>query len=84
MGPIGGEEFGIPITGASLKAAFQILDGFRTGYAQVQHLSPKGPAQSTFSAGIVAGDSSFAIPDDSWGSADRALFEAKAGGRNCV
>ncbi|HJW32694.1 MAG TPA: diguanylate cyclase [Holophagaceae bacterium] len=84
VGRLGGEEFGILFTGTTLKAAFPIIEGLRADFANLQHLSPKGPTLSTFSAGIVAGNAAFSAPGEIWESADRALYQAKAGGRNRV
>jgi diguanylate cyclase (GGDEF)-like protein len=84
VGRLGGEEFGIIFTGTGLKAAFPILDALRADFAQLQHLSPQGPTQSTFSAGIVGGPGTFESPSALWEAADQSLYQAKEGGRNRV
>ncbi|HJV89932.1 MAG TPA: diguanylate cyclase [Holophagaceae bacterium] len=84
VGRLGGEEFGILFTGTTLKAAFPILDSLRADFAHLDHLSPQGPTRYTFSAGIVSSQGPFGSAAALWEAADKALYQAKAGGRNRV
>jgi diguanylate cyclase (GGDEF)-like protein len=84
VGRLGGEEFGIIFTGTPIKAAFPILESLRADFAHLEHVSPKGPTFSTFSAGIVGAPGGFSSPEELWEAADQALYQAKNGGRNRV
>ncbi len=84
VGRLGGEEFGIIFTGTSIKAAFPILDALRADFAQLEHMSPKGPTHTTISAGIVNAPGAFPGASALWEAADQTLYQAKHGGRNRV
>lgn len=81
VGRIGGEEFGILMPGASLAAAEQIAERFR----RVIEVAPDDPALPavTVSVGLAVLDGHGA-EYDLLADADRALYEAKRAGRNCV
>jgi diguanylate cyclase len=83
IGRIGGEEFLLLLTGVRLNDAGRVLDEVRTGFpaATLPDHATRRPV--TFSAGLTE-----ALPHDDRSSilyrADRALYAAKAEGRNCT
>jgi diguanylate cyclase (GGDEF)-like protein len=81
LGRLGGEEFCVVLPETSLEAAEQVAQRLRSA---VSEPPLAGPAQATVSIGV-----SCRLPDDAhWTAAleraDRALYRAKADGRNCV
>lgn len=82
---IGGEEFALVLAGTTEEQALRIADTLRAG---IEHLAIEltgSTVHVTASAGVAA-----VIPRDpeSWSTllrdADRALYAAKAAGRNCI
>ena len=69
----GGEEFGVLMPGATVEQAAEVL----------QRLRAATPAQQTFSAGLACWDGQ-EISDELVARADRALYAAKAAGRDRV
>ena len=59
------------------------LDVLRGEFANIQHVGPADSFQVTFSTGI-ASFPGFAGATELAAASDRALYEAKRGGRNCV
>lgn len=81
---IGGEEFACLLPGLSLKEAAATADRIRAVMASTEVAGTSNPFQVTVSAGVaVSAESSVAL-DDLLRGADKALYEAKAGGRNRV
>lgn len=84
IGRLGGEEFGIILLEVSPDSAREVLDDIRTSFENIPYISTDGTEFCvTFSCGI----SSFPECDTFDGlheSADRALYQAKAEGRNRV
>lgn len=83
VGRYGGEEFLVILPNTPMHDAETVVDGLRRAFAEVRHASPKGDFVCTFSAGLAS------FPDFQTGgrlldSADRALYDAKASGRNCI
>lgn len=83
IGRYGGEEFGIVLPGADAAGAQVIAERVRERIATAV-LAPDSAVRATVSIGIAVlapGDGDY----KAWiGRADRALYEAKARGRNCV
>jgi diguanylate cyclase (GGDEF)-like protein len=83
IGRIGGEEFLMLLTNVRLNDAGRVLDGVRAGFptATLPDHATRRPV--AFSAGLTE-----ALPHDDRSSilyrADRALYVAKAEGRNCT
>ena len=80
---IGGEEFGVIITGLSADASATMVDAARAAVASLSIPFAGSNHSVTVSAGIAA----FAQdrdPDSVFATADRALYLAKASGRNRV
>jgi diguanylate cyclase (GGDEF)-like protein len=69
----GGEEFTLVLPGCDLAA----------GIATTERIRARTPSECTCSAGVAAWSSGM-TGDDLLSTADRALYEAKAQGRNCV
>jgi diguanylate cyclase (GGDEF)-like protein len=81
IGRYGGEEFAVVLEGASLQNALEVIDDVRNEFSALRH---GNGFQVTLSAGVSdlamsSGDVSYWIR-----SADRALYRAKADGRNQV
>ncbi|MDQ6693872.1 MAG: diguanylate cyclase [Chloroflexota bacterium] len=83
VGRYGGEEFVIILPNTEEGPAVKLMDRLREGFSQVRHQSEAGDFYVTFSAG-VASFSHFAGANELNNAADRALYKAKASGRNRV
>jgi len=79
----GGEEFAVVMPDTDPLAAQKVLDGLRTQFATMPHLSDAGEFTATFSAG-VASTPPHTKMDALLQAADQALYSAKHGGRNRV
>lgn len=83
IGRLGGEEFGIVLTGAGRADASRIVEGLREKFAAMRFPVGDKELSVTFSAGIAQFpdyEDAAALGD----AADRALYTAKAAGRNRV
>ena len=83
VGRLGGEEFGIALTGADAETAATICNRIRESFAKIQYASDEGPFSVTMSGGIATFpgiDSAGAL----YKAADAALYAAKIGGRNRI
>jgi diguanylate cyclase (GGDEF)-like protein len=82
---IGGEEFALVLAGTTEEEALRIADTLRAGIERLPIELTGSTVHITASAGVAA-----VVPRDpeSWSSllrdADRALYAAKAAGRNCI
>lgn len=82
----GGEETAIVLTGKDSTAALVLAEKIRRAI-QSESIAFAGKTISvTVSIGVATADSQrhFQSPDDLVGAADRAVYEAKESGRNCV
>ena len=81
IGRMGGEEFAVVLSGADLEAAGRVLDEIRVAFSEIRHKSEEQVFQVTFSCGL-AEFSDYPTATALTGAADKALYEAKAQGRN--
>jgi len=83
LGRMGGEEFLLLVPGVRLNDAVHIIDQVRAGFPSTTLHERSSELRVTFSAGVTE-----ALPHDDRSSilyrADRALYAAKAAGRNCT
>lgn len=83
IGRYGGEEFAVILTDTTGPDAVRVLDDIRKDLAQIQQHGEDGEFSVTFSCGI-ASYPDFATPEAISSAADKALYQAKHGGRNRV
>lgn len=84
VGRYGGEEFAAILDDADGSTAFQVLNKIRQDFAKIRHQSEQGDFFVTISIGI-AEYPAFKVESAALGEiADRALYDAKRGGRNRV
>lgn len=83
VGRYGGEEFAVIMSNTDGHAAIKVMDELRDAFSRLTHLAEGKEFFVTFSCGIAEvalfGDA-IKLGD----SADKALYEAKHAGRNCV
>ncbi|HEY3225622.1 MAG TPA: diguanylate cyclase [Planctomycetota bacterium] len=83
IGRYGGDEFAVILPDADGPTALRILAEICGGFSHIRHASERGEFSATFSGGVAilteAGDAGKLNE-----AADRALYEAKAQGRNRV
>ena len=79
----GGEEFAILLEGATLAARVAVAESLREKVAALTFGTPQGRLTVTCSLGVSAWHTGESI-DQLLKHADTALYQAKAGGRNCV
>jgi diguanylate cyclase (GGDEF)-like protein len=86
FGRTGGEEFGLVLPGTDATGARRLLEQIRAAVEAMQVRDALGhPVRITVSAGLAVADPASPISGDRlYGRADRALYEAKHGGRNRV
>jgi len=83
VGRYGGEEFAVILKDTDAASAFATLDDIRKAFEKISQHSDKGDFSVTFSCGL-AEFPKFSNSTEITNAADRALYEAKAAGRNCV
>ncbi len=84
LGRLGGEEFAIILPGAGLADAELFADRLRRKVAETAATHEDHELPVTISIGVSEIRAEDACADDVLGRADRALYRAKAGGRNRV
>lgn len=77
---LGGEEFLVLLPGVELSEAVEIAERMRRSLAEAR----PGGLELTVSAGVAAGSGGEIRYEELFRAADRALLEAKRGGRNRV
>jgi diguanylate cyclase (GGDEF)-like protein len=81
----GGEEFAIIMVGTDTKGAREGLERIRVAIEELEFSSEKGKFKVTISAGLVSNQNpAVKNSEDMIKMADKALYEAKAQGRNRV
>lgn len=83
VGRYGGEEFMMVMRHTDAAQARLIVDAIRQDFARINHRLAGGEIQVSFSAGI-AGYPTYPEVEVLIDAADRALYQAKQSGRNCV
>ncbi len=83
VGRYGGEEFGVILLDTDPKSAKVVVDRLRQRFMLLPFGAGSGQFSVSFSAGI-ASSHDFKTTIDLVAGADRALYQAKANGRNCV
>lgn len=82
---LGGEEFGVLLSGHDLDAALRRAESFRAALAATPIVAGEHRFTITTSVGVGAFDAvRHADGDDLYREVDQALYRAKAGGRNRV
>ena len=83
VGRYGGEEFAVILPDVSSARATLLIDELRQSFSRLVFQSASGDFSCTFSAGVAAYPAHQRI-EVLREAADRALYKAKDGGRNCV
>jgi two-component system cell cycle response regulator len=83
---LGGEEFLIVVTNATVENAERVAERIRNDIASepISAATPSGHVQVTVSVGVAMPQSTTETPDRQLKRADVALYEAKRGGRDRV
>lgn len=80
----GGEEFVVLLPETSSAGALVVIDRVRVAIGMQSFPAPADLLEVTLSAGITEFDGKSDNPEDIVGQADKALYEAKASGRNRI
>lgn len=83
IGRYGGEEFIVILPGTDEDTALCVMNELRDGFSQVHHNGERGEFCVTFSCGVAVYPT-YQSPTAISEAADRALYSAKAQGRNRV
>lgn len=83
LGRIGGEEFAALLPGADSEAAYVIADRVRRAFGAMPKFSGSVPIHATVSVGVATASPGGAL-ETLFEAADRALYRAKAFGRDRV
>jgi diguanylate cyclase (GGDEF)-like protein len=83
IGRYGGEEFALVLEATEPKHALELVDRLREVFSRILFHAVPEPFTCTFSAG-VAGSAEYESAEQLGEAADRALYAAKAQGRNRV
>jgi diguanylate cyclase (GGDEF)-like protein len=83
VGRYGGEEFAIILADVAVDRAAKLVNELREDFSRVVFHSSSGEFHCTFSAGIASYPTHLRL-ELLRGAADKALYEAKRSGRNCV
>jgi diguanylate cyclase (GGDEF)-like protein len=83
IGRYGGEEFAVLFPDTDVASAYALVDRIRTRFGEIRHRGYDVDFTVTFSAGI-AGFPRYGALHELYEAADRALYRAKAAGRNRV
>ncbi|MGD9504789.1 MAG: diguanylate cyclase [Syntrophobacteraceae bacterium] len=83
VGRYGGEEFAVILPNTGLADAARLMDDLRMSFEKVRHRASGAEFSATFSCG-VSGFPQCAMPASLTEAADKAMYTAKARGRNQV
>jgi len=84
IGRYGGEEFGVILTDTDLATAQKVMDEIRVNFSKLNHLhASQAGFRVTFSCGL-ASFPQFQDAHTVCDEADKALYDSKMKGRNCV
>lgn len=83
IGRTGGEEFAVALAGVDAETAVSIMEDIRIAFSKISHQHEKGEFTATLSCGIAIFPH-FSDLSSLADAADRALYQAKADGRNKV
>lgn len=83
VGRYGGEEFAVIMSNTDAQAAQKVINEIREAFSCLQHLADGIEFSASFSCGI-ADVALFSTAITLGEAADKALYEAKSAGRNCV
>lgn len=84
FGRLGGEEFALLLLGTTPEEAFELAERIRIAFDRHGVLHEGRPITTTVSAGVASEAVAAADLERLLAAADRALYEAKAAGRNRV
>lgn len=84
FGRFGGEEFMLILPDSPIKVALAIAERLRAGIEKHHFVYESRPIPVTSSFGVAEWNEKCAGPDDIMDSCDKALYQAKHEGRNCV
>ena len=84
VGRIGGEEFALMLPGLDIEGAKLVASSLRSQIALMRIHAEGELVQLTVSIGCAERDDSIVTLDQLLAAADRALYEAKTSGRNCI
>ena len=82
-GRYGGDEFGLILPETPVKQAIELAQRIQAALAQTD-VSENLGFSVTLSIGIAELSADVTSPDEWMSYADRALYEAKSSGRNCI
>lgn len=83
LGRLGGEEFGLVLTGVDRENALRIVNEVRAAFSEMVFKAESEDFSVTFSAGVSLYPDHSTVKELS-DAADQALYSAKAAGRNQV
>ena len=84
-GRLGGEEFGVLMPGVDRASALSIAERLRIAAAEISHAPPDAESLTvTMSIGVAVCHAGEMTSREFFSLADRALYQAKDAGRNCI
>ena len=84
FGRVGGEEFTVVLPGSGIEAAYARAERIRASFAQDCRFIRDRQVNATVSGGVSVSIKSEQTIEELLEDSDAALYEAKAGGRNCI
>ena len=84
FGRLGGEEFAVVLPWSSIEPAYIRAERIRAGFAEASRIVEGSHVNTTVSGGVSASASGDASLSELLAQADKALYRAKAAGRNRI